>query len=136
MAFSDVGEEDWFDDYIQAAVAAGYMDGVGNGRFYPEGTVTQEQLITVLGRVSASLNMNFYEAAQQVPSQTGVPGSFSSWSEPWVWLLAKSQRNLMGTTLNMLHTDLASISPKAPATRGETAQTLYNIFFAVSILNY
>ncbi|MCI8414709.1 MAG: PDZ domain-containing protein [Ruminiclostridium sp.] len=136
VAFSDVGEEDWFDDYIQAAVAAGYMDGVGNGRFYPEGTVTQEQLITVLGRVSASLNMNFYEAAQQVPSQTGVPGSFSSWSEPWVWLLAKSQRNLMGTTLNMLHTDLASISPKAPATRGETAQTLYNIFFAVSILNY
>lgn len=135
-AFSDVGETDWFDDYVQAAVAAGYMNGVGNGRFNPQGTVTHEQLITVLGRVAAAVNMNFYEAAQQVPSQTGVPASYSSWSEPWAWLLAKSQRNLMGTTLNMLHTDLEAIAPKTPATRGETAETLYNIFFAVSLINY
>lgn len=134
--FSDVGEEDWFDDCVQAAVAAGYMDGVGNGRFNPQGTVTHEQLITVLGRVAASLNMNFYEASRQVPEETGVPGTYSSWSVPWVWLLAKSQRNLMGTTLNMLHTDLDDINPKTAATRGETAETLYNIFYAVSLLDY
>lgn len=132
--FSDVAADSWYASCIRAAQAAGYVDGVGEGRFAPQGTVTQEQMITVLGRLAASLNLNFYQAAKEVPADTGVPESYSSWSRPWAWLLANSQKNLLGQPLNMLYGDLETISPRASATRGETAQVLYNIFRAAGVL--
>ena len=134
--FTDVAEDAWYNVYIQGAVGAGYMNGVGEGRFDPQGLVTHEQMITVLGRMSAELNMTLRSASQAVPAQTGVPGEYSSWSQPWAWLLAKSQKNVFGRPLNLLYNDLEYIAPQAPSTRGETAQVLYNIYYAVSVINY
>ena len=134
--FTDVAEDAWYYRYIQGAVGAGYMNGVGEGRFDPQGLVTHEQMITVLGRMSAELNMTLRSASQAVPAQTGVPGSYSDWAQPWAWLLAKSQKNVLGRPLNLLYDELEHIAPQTPSTRGETAQVLYNIYYAVSVINY
>jgi hypothetical protein len=136
VSFSDVNENSWYAPYVQAAQAAGYLEGVGNGKFDPLGKVTNEQLITVLGRLSAKLNLYFYQASQAVPADTGVPSNYSSWSQSWAWLLAKSQKNILGQTLSMLPDDLENISPKAAATRGDTAQILYTIFSAIELIPY
>lgn len=134
--FTDVAEDDWYYAYIQGAVGAGYMNGVDQGRFDPQGLVSHEQMITVLGRMGAALNMTLNSASKAAPAQPEVPGSYQSWSQPWAWLLAKSQKNVFGKTLNLLYDELENIAPQTPATRGETAQVLYNIYYAVSVINY
>ena len=134
--FSDVAKDSWYAPYIQAAQAAGYVSGVGNGRFAPQGQVTQEQMMTVLGRLAADLNLNFLGASNAVPEDTGISSKYSTWAQPWVWLLEKSQKNILGQPLSMLYASSDSIDPKAPATRGQTAQILYTLFTAVELLKY
>lgn len=46
-SFSDVRENQWFASYVDKAVDAGLMDGVGEGRFNPGGNLTLAQ-VTVL----------------------------------------------------------------------------------------
>ena len=134
--FSDVAKDSWSAPYIQAAQAAGYVSGVGNGRFDPQGKVTQEQMMTVLGRLAADLNLNFLGASNAVPEDTGISSKYSTWAQPWVWLLEKSQKNILGQPLSMLYASSDSIDSKAPATRGQTAQILYTLFTAVELLKY
>ena len=134
--FSDVAKDSWYAPYIQAAQAAGYVSGVGNGRFDPQGKVTQEQMMTVLGRLAADLNLNFLGASNAVPEDTGISSKYSTWAQPWVWLLEKSQKNILGQPLSMLYASSDSIDPKAPATRGQTAHILYTLFTAVELLKY
>ena len=134
--FSDVPAGSWYAPYIQAACAAGYLDGVGGGRFDPQGQVTHEQLFAVLGRLASKINSNFYEAAKAVPDETGVPAGYSDWAEGWVWLLASSQKNILGQTLSMLWADPADIDAQGAATRGETAQLLYTILVATDVVPY
>lgn len=134
--YTDVSPDDWYYEAVQAVTAAGYMNGTGNGRFHPEGTVTEEEMITVLGRLAAALNLNFYQANQDGTEKSGVPETFSDWSEPWVWLLALSQKNVFGQTLSMLPAELEEIDPGQSALRGEVAMTLYNILNAVEVIPY
>lgn len=134
--FTDVAEDSWYAPYIKAACGAGYMQGVGGGRFDPQGTVSHEEMITVLGRLATQLNLLFYDAAKQTPEETGVPADYSDWSAPWAWLLAKSQQNILGQPLSMLYDDLENIHPQTSATRGETVQVLYTILAAVSVIKY
>ncbi len=134
--FIDVPADSWYAPYIRAACAAGYLEGVGNNRFAPQGTLTQEEMITVLGRLAAELNLNFHRASLVVPEDTGVPEGYSDWAEDWAWLLAKSQRNILGQPLNMLYDDLENIQPREPATRGQTAQVIYQLFTAINLIKY
>ena len=53
-----------------------------------------------------------------------------------MWLLAQSQQNILDEPLSMLYAPLEDIDPQASATRGETAQVLYNILYAVSLIPY
>ena len=134
--FDDVSPDSWYAPYVMAAKAAGYVEGVGNNKFAPNAQVTHEQLITVLGRLAAELNLTFRSSSRNVPEETGVPAGYSSWSVPWAWLLALSQQNMLDEPLNMLYDDLENIDPKAPATRGETAQILYTILNATGVIIY
>lgn len=134
--FSDVADNSWYAPYIRAAQAAGYVEGTGNGAFSPEAPVTHEQLITILGRLAAELNMLFHNAALAAPGTYDLPRDYSDWAKPWVWLLAQSQQNILGEPLSMLYAPLEDIDPQASATRGETAQVLYNILYAVSLIPY
>ena len=134
--FSDVPAGSWYAPYIKAAQAAGYVEGMGNNTFSPDTQVTHEQLITILGRMAAELNLSFRSSSKHVPTDTGVPEGYSDWAEPWAWLLSASQTNVLGQPISMLYDPLEKISPQSPATRGETAQVLYNIFFSTDIIPY
>lgn len=50
--FLDVFPEDWFYPGMDRAAAAGYIYGVGGGRYAPNGQVTRGQLVTFLYRVA------------------------------------------------------------------------------------
>ena len=50
VEFSDVSEKAWYYDAVQYASQNGLMNGVGNGKFDPEGSMTRAMLVTVLWR--------------------------------------------------------------------------------------
>lgn len=49
--FADVDAADWFAPYVDVCVEAGLMNGVGEGRFDPQGTVTLAQAVTLAARI-------------------------------------------------------------------------------------
>ena len=134
--FSDVAAGSWYEPYIKAAQAAGYVEGMGGNTFSPETKVTHEQLITILGRMASKLNLFFHTASLEVPETTNVPSGYSDWAQPWAWLLSESQTNTIGVPLSMLYAPLEEINPQSPASRGETAMILYNILYATDIIPY
>lgn len=57
-AFTDVPKDKWFASYIGAAVSAGVVKGVGQGRFAPNGTITREMAAVMAARAAKLCGMN------------------------------------------------------------------------------
>ena len=53
--FTDVLQTDWFCGFVGAASKAGIVNGVGNGKFNPQGAITREQAATMLARLRKTL---------------------------------------------------------------------------------
>ena len=131
--FSDVPSDAWYADSVNAIAALGLVDGVGGGRFDPEGTVTHEQLITILGRLAQRLNLFLDLEVQQAPAEVlddPALADLAGWARQSAWLLALSQQGLLGNTINLLWAPPEDIDPSAPALREEAA------FLTCSLLNY
>lgn len=50
LAFVDVAADAWYTPYVRVIQAAGIVNGVGDGKYDPNGTVTWSQIITILTR--------------------------------------------------------------------------------------
>ena len=50
VTFADVAADAWYAPYVRVIQAAGIVNGVGDGTYDPEGTVTWAQIITILTR--------------------------------------------------------------------------------------
>ena len=53
-AFFDVKSEDWYFKQIAWAFEKGYINGISNAEFNPNGTITREQAMTILYRYAGS----------------------------------------------------------------------------------
>ena len=56
--FSDVARSAWYAEAVDFVNASGLMNGVGNNRFDPTGTVTRAMVITVLYRLAGQQDVN------------------------------------------------------------------------------
>lgn len=56
VLYTDVSPTSWYAPYVHWATASGYMSGVGDGRFDPDGTVTREEMYAILASVCHSMN--------------------------------------------------------------------------------
>ena len=50
VTFTDVPKDEWYVGAVEYAVQNGLMNGVGDGKFAPEGSMTRAMLVTVLWR--------------------------------------------------------------------------------------
>ena len=50
VIFTDVSQKAWYYDAVDYAVTNNLMNGIGNGKFDPEGSMTRAMLVTVLWR--------------------------------------------------------------------------------------
>lgn len=134
--FDDVDEGDWYYGAVNSIAALGLVDGVGDGRFDPEGLVDHQQLITILARTAQRLNLYLYEAAagreDTLEQEALIP--YADWAREGVWLLALSQNSLFGGGINLLWTDLDAIAPTETATREESAALVYTVFSYAGVL--
>lgn len=52
--FTDVKPGDWFNENVKTAYELGLMQGYGDGRFQPDGTITLAEAMTIAARVRAT----------------------------------------------------------------------------------
>ena len=138
--FTDVPKDSWYAPSVNAMASLGLISGVGGGRFAPNATMTQEEFITVLGRLVEFLNLHARAYLDEHPLAILQPlaqyKSFSPWAIRCVDLLTSSVTDEDGNAVTMYCTDLARIEPKAPILREQAAAALYNALRTTGVLKY
>ena len=74
-SYSDVKPADWYAEAVAFVSENGLMDGVGGGRFNPDGAVTRAMVWTVLARMAGedtNGGATWYSKAQEWAMRTGV----------------------------------------------------------------
>lgn len=79
--YVDVSEGTWYTEAVLWASENGVVNGVGNGKFNPNGTVTREQIAAILYRyaslrgidVSADTSLNYFPDGSRVSSYAVAP---------------------------------------------------------------
>ncbi len=135
VKFSDVPEDAWYADEVGTVAAWGLMNGVGDGAFDPEETLTTEQAITVLARAGIQYNVLLKAKAKQWNQEAHPELSpYSEWAQQWVWLMGQSQTDMLGRTENLLFDAYYNIDHEDPVLRAEVADMLFNLLTHVNLL--
>lgn len=138
--FQDVPANVWFAPYVAKITEMGIMAGKGGGSFDPNGLVTQEEMITVLGRLADFLNANCHELlaeAEELPFNGSAVAGYAAWARPYVWLLGDGYRdNVDGRSPSMLLQPPEDIDPHANVTRAEAGASLCRLLTTLGILAY
>jgi hypothetical protein len=118
--FTDI--QGWAVPYIASAYTAGFIDGVGMGKFNPDGILTREQaakiLVAALGKSDPSMKLDKHA----VPPFTDAD-RIADWAKPYVALAAE---------LNLINGQPdGSFNPKGIANREMAAVLSVNFLDAV-----
>ena len=132
--FSDVPADSWFAEAVGAVASLGLMDGTGDGHFDPDAGITQEQLITVMGRLARFLNFKVDDFADTTPDIELKTDALSPFA-PWARLSALTLTECPDYG-NMLYTELARINPRAGVTRAQAAAALCGVLKTLRVLSY
>lgn len=141
--FTDVAQDAWYAGAVNAMAELGLVDGVGGGRFDPNGPLTQEQFLTIMGRTARYLNFaidDFGEAFEK--EQVSLPisrwrelESYADWAQASVAALAWGREYALGEASgDMLFAPLKELSPSAPILREEAAAGMYAVLAGLSII--
>lgn len=115
--FDDCNAGDWFVKYVAAAVEAGYINGVGEGSFAPNDTISREDACTILGR---ALGM----AAENANIDFSDADAVADYAAQYIALLSE---------LGFINGyEDGSFAPKNEITRAEAAKIIANIYAAIN----
>lgn len=138
--FTDVAKGSWYAPSVNAMAAIGLVSGVGGGKFDPNATMTQEEFITVLGRLVEFVNLDAREFLDKNPLAILQPlpkyKSFSHWAIRSAELLTNSVFDENGDAVNMYCMSLEDIEPQIPILREQAAAALYNALRTTGVLKY
>lgn len=86
--FTDVPNGTWYTDAVAWAAEKGIVGGVGNGKFDPDGSITREQMATILFRYAQKKNIDTSKRGEL--SGFADSGKVSSWAKDAVqWTVAE-----------------------------------------------
>ena len=112
--FSDVAAGQWYSDAITWAAENDVVNGVGGGKFDPDGKITREQMATILFRYVGSLGADTSKRAELGGFPDGA--QTAAWASDAVqWAVAEKIIN--GSDGKLL--------PQGNATRAQVATILY-----------
>ncbi len=115
--FADVPSGSWYTDAVAWASENGIVNGVGKGRFNPNGNVTREQIATILRRYAeskgidtgAQADLSTYPDAEEI-------SSYAKDAMAWANAVGLINGNKIGQTI--------LLQPKGDATRAQVAAIL------------
>ena len=126
--FSDVPSSKWYAGYIGTANSSGIVNGVGNGKFNPEGTITRQEAAAMVARAAKLCGLDTAmdaAATKDMLAQFGDYRSVASWAkEPMAFCYS----------VNILDQSALKIEPTKAILRCEIAQMLYNMLTAAELI--
>lgn len=126
--FSDVPSSKWYAGYIGMANSSGIVNGVGNGKFNPEGTITRQEAAAMVARAAKLCGLDTAmdaAATRDMLAQFGDYRSVASWAkEPMAFCYSA----------NILDQSELNIEPTKAILRCEIAQMLYNMLTAAELI--
>lgn len=87
--FSDVSRSAWYAEAVDFVKASGLMNGVGNNRFDPNGTVTRAMVVTVLYRLADKPSVS----GQSNPFRDVPNGSDCWYRDAAIWAVKNGVTN-------------------------------------------
>lgn len=127
-AFTDVPSSKWYAGYIGTANSSGIVNGVGSGKFNPDGTITRQEAAAMVARAAklCGLDPSMDEAAtKDMLAQFGDYRSVASWAKkPMAFCYS----------VNILDQSDLNIEPTKAILRCEIAQMLYNMLTAAELI--
>jgi len=109
--FTDVADSAWYANAVAWAASHGIVEGVGNGMFAPDASITREQLATILYRYARSADMSTVHGSISLDDFKDGKSVSSYAEEAMQW--AVYEKIMQGSDSNL--------NPKNTATRAEAA---------------
>lgn len=122
--FRDLSVRDWYYSPVMAMYQAGYISGYDDGFFAPNQTISQQEMIHILSKAAAWLNMRVYDREKQTPTaQELAPyANYSPWAQKPAWLL-----DACGVNLDQ-------VDPGEKATRAQAADLLCQLLVKINYI--
>lgn len=118
LGFDDVDDSRWYADGIAWAARANVVNGLGDGTFAPDSSITREQLATMLYRYAALLKLDAKASASTLDQFTDGADIHSWAAEGMAWCVENGILRGKGNNV---------IDPRANATRAEAAVMLQRL---------
>ena len=140
--FDDVPDTAWYAQAVNAMADFGLVNGMGDGTFDPEGRLTQEQFLAIMGRVARFINVGIDAYGDWLESdevwlaadQVEALKPFSDWAQNGVSVLAWGLEDALELSGDMLYTRLGNISPRGTVLREDAAAGMYTVLHGLGIL--
>lgn len=126
--FTDVAETAWYASYVDTAAAFGIVNGVGHGKFNPEGIITRQEAATMLSRAAGLCGLDTELPAEQVTRVLAAypdGGGVASYATGTMAFCAQYA---------ILPVGEAALAPTRAILRCEVAQMLYNLLRQTPLL--
>ena len=127
-SFTDVSAKKWYAPYIGTASAYGLINGIGNGKFAPESTITRQEAAVLVARAAALCGMDTtldINAVRDILAQFTDYVTSADWARPGLAFCYGS---------GILDDSALDIQPKTAIKRCEIAQMLYNLLDRANLL--
>ena len=118
--FTDVPKGSWYHDAVMWAYTKGYVSGVGNKRFNPNGLITRQEVAQIL--FSANENADMSDVAY---AHRNIIYSYTDHSQISSWALSGM---MWSVALNIIKgTSSTTLSPRKNVTRAEAATMIRSL---------
>lgn len=127
-AFTDVPSSKWYAGYIGAANSSGIVNGVGNGKFNPDGTITRQEAAAMVARAAKLCGLDTTMdavATRNMLAQFGDYRSAASWA---------TESLAFCYSAGILDQSDLNIQPTKAILRCEIAQMLYNMLVVAELI--
>ena len=124
--FKDVAQSAWYAPYVDTAAAYGIVNGVGDGKFNPDGAITVQEAAAMTARAASLCGMDpVVEHPDTVLRAYTDASRVSSWARSSMAYCAASGLWAQGAS---------ALTPTRQITRGEIAQMLCGLLLRANLL--
>ena len=127
-AFTDVPSSKWYAGYIGTANSSGIVNGVGSGKFNPDGTITRQEAAAMVARAAKLCGLDTAMDAASIKDMLAQFGDYrgvASWAkEPLAFCYSAG----------ILDQSDLNIEPTKAILRCEIAQMLFNMLTVAELI--
>ena len=124
--FKDVLETAWYAPYVDTAAAYGIVNGVGDGKFNPDGAITVQEAAAMTARAALLCGIDTALEHPDTALRAYTDASrVSSWAKPSMAYCAASGLWGQGSS---------ALNSSRQITRGEIARMLYGLLLSANLL--